>query len=330
MSMSLIDVTAAFSTEEKCLDYLEAMRWPDGVACIACGSVRVSTSVSTVKARRATKTHAKGEVVKSRRVYDCAEKECGHQFTATAGTVFNDTHLPLRTWFIAIALMLNAKKSLSALQLQRDLGLGSYRTAWYLAHRIRKAMAQPEGMFSGQVEADETYVGGKFDKRRKRERYAKPAVGGLLQRGKGDEHSKVKTFNLPVASAMTLTGMVRDNVSMDAELLCTDEARGYVKVGREYKRHEVVNHIKQEYAKRVDGFMVSTNGIENFWSLFKRSLVGQFHSISVKHLPKYLDETTYKFNNREDADLFARTMAALLATIALPYAELVSDPSSTS
>lgn len=326
MGMSVIDVTAAFGTEDQCLDYLEAMRWPSGVACVKCGSVRVSKTVSTVKARRATKKHAKGEVIKTRRVYDCSEKECGFQFTSTAGTIFNDTHLPLRTWFIAIALMLNAKKSLSALQLQRDLGLGSYRTAWHLAHRIRKAMEQPEGLFSGEVEVDETYVGGKYDKRRGRERKELQTVAGVLQRATKAAHSKVKAFTVKAPSAMCLSGVVRDNVSKDAELLCTDQSAAYTKVGREY-RHEVINHIKLEYAKRVDGFTVTTNGIEGFWSLFKRSLVGQFHSISVKHMPRYLDETCYKFNGRGDAALFSNTVAALLATIALPYKELVSEPS---
>src|SRR5262245_6752767 len=131
---SLIDVARDFASEDACLDYLEAQRWPGGVACLNCGSLKVGRSVSTVKNRKT------GKVVKTRRVYDCLEAECGHQFSVTTGTIFHDSHLPLSKWFLAVALFINAKKSLSALQLQRDLGIGSYRTAWYLAHRIRHAM----------------------------------------------------------------------------------------------------------------------------------------------------------------------------------------------
>jgi hypothetical protein len=183
-------------------------------------------------------------------------------------------------------------------------------------------MAQDGGMFAGEVEADETYVGGKYDKRRGREVKDKQAVAGVLQRANGKDHSKVKTFKIPTPSRAVLTGIVRDNVSTDAELLCTDhQYAAYKSLGRDY-RHEVVN----QYAKRVDGALITTNGIEGFWSLFKRSLVGQFHSISIKHIERYLDETVYKFNRRGSSDLFANTVAALLATIGMRYADLVSDP----
>ncbi|HUK88519.1 MAG TPA: IS1595 family transposase, partial [Terriglobales bacterium] len=170
--MNLIDVTKQFSTDDKCLDYLEALRWPDGVRCPVCGA----KEVSRIARKKASKN-------KRTRLYQCLEPTCKHQFSATAGTIFNDSHLPLRSWFIAVALMLNAKKGLSALQLQRDLGIGSYRTAWYLAHRIRKAMEEGDGLkLTGTVEIDEVYIGGK-QRGHKGKLTNKDVVLGIRQRG---------------------------------------------------------------------------------------------------------------------------------------------------
>lgn len=141
--MNLIDVAKQFATEDACVDYLEKMRWPDGVTCLKCGGNNVSR-IHTAETERKRKNPKTGEVevkrVPGRIVYQCNNPECGHQFSATTGTIFHDTHLPLDKWFAAIALMTNAKKGLSALQLKRDLGV-AYKTAWYLSHRIRQAMA---------------------------------------------------------------------------------------------------------------------------------------------------------------------------------------------
>jgi hypothetical protein len=312
---SLIDVAAEFGTEEACLKYLEAMRWPSGVACLKCGSMAVSKTVSKVKSRKT------GEVVKTRHLYDCLEALCGFQFSATTGTIFHDTHLPLQTWFLAVALFCNAKKSLSALQLQRDLGIGSYRTAWYLAHRIRKAVEDgTTGLFTGTVEADETFVGGRYDKRRKRGRNNKTLVMGLIERNAKDKPATIRAFPIEDTSALTLQTAVRENVSPSATALYTDTAGGYRTLRREY-RHATVNHIEAEYV-RGD---VSTNAIEGFWSLFKRGIAGQWHAISIKHLHRYLAEFTFRFNNRHAADLFNLTVARMLATIGMPYEELVSE-----
>jgi hypothetical protein len=144
---NLIDITKEFGTEEACLAYLEKLRWPRGICCIRCGGERISRIRS--KGRRGTVRH----------LYQCLEKGCRHQFTAKVGTIFNDSHLPLEKWFLAVALMCDAKKWLSALQMQRHLDV-AYRTAWYLCHRIRKAMEQEGGIFGGTVEVDETFVGG--------------------------------------------------------------------------------------------------------------------------------------------------------------------------
>src|SRR5271170_6031572 len=150
--MNLIDVTQHFATDEQCLAYLEQMRWPDGkVRCSTCGNDRIS---------RITRKSATKNVRKS--LYQCLEPTCKQQFSATSGTIFNDSHLPLRKWFMALAIVVDAKKGISANQLKEHLGIGSYRTAWYMAHRIRKAMEDGTGLLSGIVEIDETYIGGKI------------------------------------------------------------------------------------------------------------------------------------------------------------------------
>ena len=150
--MKLIEVTKAFATEEQCLVYLEAKRWPDGVRCVTCGSKNIS---------RITRKVTKKTDNKRAQLYQCLEPSCKQQFSATTGTIFNGSHLPLDKWFMAVALLVDAKKSMSALQLQRHLDC-NYRTAWYLAHRIREAMVDSDGpKMMGVVEVDETYIGGK-------------------------------------------------------------------------------------------------------------------------------------------------------------------------
>jgi transposase-like zinc ribbon protein len=166
--ISLIAVYKTFGTTESCLAYLEATRWPEGVRCLVCGSKKVSKFVTNETTREITDEH--GAVVKTARVparhlYQCNEETCRFQFSATAGTIFDKSHLPLPVWFQAVALIVNAKKSVSAKQMQRDLGV-NYRTAWHLKHRIREAMQSEGGLFSGTVEMDATYVGGKYDRRR--------------------------------------------------------------------------------------------------------------------------------------------------------------------
>ncbi len=316
---SLIDTTKDLGTEEQCLAYLEKVRWPSGLACLACGSERVSRVVSTVKNRKT------GEVSKKRHVFNCLEPMCKHQFTATTGTLFHDSHLLLPKWFLAIALYCNAKKSLSAMQLQRDLGIKSYRTAWYLGHRIRKAMEQEGGVFGqggNAVEVDETYVGGRFDERRKRARWSKPGVVGILERGSKARPSRVQAF--PIAGRKgkdVLSRFVRERVSTNARLVCTDEAGAYRILSRYGYRHQGVVHIAHQWTKGT----AHTNSIENSWSLFKRSIAGQFHSISVKHLGKYVDETAYKFNRR-GTDYFPETVARLVNGTPFTYRALIEKP----
>jgi transposase-like protein len=190
--MNLIEVSRQFGTEEQCYNYLEAVRWPDGVHCPKCNNNHIS------------KFQREGKSGKVQRLYQCLA--CKKQFTATVGTIFEDTHLDLSKWFLAVALMCDGKKGTSALQLQRNLGC-AYRTAWYLAHRIREAMQNGlEAMLTGTVEVDETYVGGKYDKRLKRKRWNKPAVVGTVQRKTEESHSKVRASHFSRVNTWKVMG----------------------------------------------------------------------------------------------------------------------------
>jgi hypothetical protein len=150
--MDLIAIATEFGTPAACFEFLEKMRWPEGVRCLKCNGEKVSKIVTKESVRK------NGRKIRARHLYQCLSSECGHQFTPTTGTLFNDTHLPIQKWFFAVALMTNAKKGLSAKQMQRDLKV-SYQTAWYLCHRIREAMQGGSDLFAGTVEMDETLIG---------------------------------------------------------------------------------------------------------------------------------------------------------------------------
>jgi hypothetical protein len=200
---SLIQTAKDFPNEEACHNFLEAARWPEGVCCLQCGGDNISKF--TVKGKTRTVVNKKtGEITRKtgpdRYMYQCLEKTCKYQFAATTGTIFTDTHLPLRVWMQAIALMATAKKGISALQLQRHLGV-AYRTAWYLNHRLREAMAEDGDALRGIVEADETYVGGKAKNMHKKQREEK--IGGRGVHGKDtvfsmvERDGRVKTYHVP-------------------------------------------------------------------------------------------------------------------------------------
>jgi transposase-like protein len=210
--------------------------------------------------------------------------------------------------------MVEAKKGISANQLKRSLAI-SYKTAWYLCHRIRKAIEEitDKPKLDGIVEVDETYVGGRYDKRRKREAFKKQAVIGLLQRD-GTFEAKTITRN----GGRILVGIIKDRVSKEATVM-TDEYRGYKGIDKEYK-HETVCHSKEEWARGN----VYTNGIENAWSLFNRSIVGAYHHIDTKHMDAYLDEFEWRFNNRDNPYLFEDTMIRLLNSPKMEFKELIN------
>lgn len=306
--MKLIDVHKQFTTQDQCLGYLEHMRWPNGVCCVNCGSVNVSR----------IERHKPGKN-KRTRIYQCLEKECKHQFSPTSGTIFGDTHLPLEKWFLAIAIVLEAKKSVSANQLKRHLGV-NYRTAWYLAHRIREAMHDGEFQLTGEVEADETYIGPRV--RRKGhpqpKKTEKDVVLGMVERG-----GRLRL--LPVADAIrpVMQPVLEKNISEDVSVIYTDEHATYMWALKDKfpGKHQTINHTSSYAVGRV-----YTNTIENAFSLFKRSLTGSFHHVSIKHLGRYCNEFSYRFNRRDyQEQMFGETMKNLLTRKNLPYKKLTAS-----
>lgn len=284
--MNLITVMKRFPDQESCIHFLESIRWCESPECPHCGSGKVNT-------RHEKKQNLIGK-------YNC--QECKSSFRVTCGTIFHATQMPLQKWFAAIALMMNAKKSISSCQMARDLELNQ-KTAWRMMHKIRSEMAKGNSvLLSGIVEADETYVGGKPRKRnnhktgepRKRGRgTTKTPIIGVVERG-GEVAAKVAT-DLTGYSIMRFIKSVADTEKSE---LMTDEFKGYLTIGRQMKHH-IVNHA-EEY---VDGD-VHTNTIEGFWSLLKRAWYGTHHQYSVKWMPLYIAEACYKYNKRNDEDVF--------------------------
>ncbi|MGA8150097.1 MAG: IS1595 family transposase [Terriglobales bacterium] len=305
--MNLVNVIQEFKTDDDCRAYLEKIRWPKGVRCMRCDGAKI-TRMKVTQTRRGV-TH-------TRETLECAS--CAYQFSVTAGTVFHDSHLPLTTWFMVVAMMCEAKKGVSANQVKRHFGM-QYRTAWYLCHRIRKAMESGNlfGKLGGGgkiVEADETYIGGRYDKRRKRGPYEKQAVMGIVERG-----GKVRAEAIPTASKAVLIGKIREHVADDVKAVMTDELAAYGALDKTHK-HYVVNHSALEYVRGN----VHTNTVENYWSLLKRGIIGSFHQVSVKHLPLYLNEFSYRYNRRfEQETLFSQTMTQLVTTGHTTYNHLV-------
>jgi transposase-like protein len=316
--MNLIDITKKFPTPEACNDFIESMRWPDGVTCLACNSKNV-TKYQKNKGTRSRLNPTTGErevkAVPPRILYVCIE--CGFQFSAITGTIFHDTHLDLEKWFMAVALMVNAKKGLSALQLKRDLKI-AYKTAWYLNHRIRKAMALIEASdgepLSGTVEIDETHIGGKYDERPKRARWGKEPVFGMVERG-----GKAKTCHIPKIDRKTVVAKIKDTISVETDLVWTDASTIYDKMPENIKKHESVNHSAKEWV-RGD---VHTGTIDGYWGLLKRGIIGSFHQVSIKRLYRHLSEFQFRWNSREAKDIFMLVITALVLGSAMPYNKLI-------
>lgn len=305
--MKLIDVTAKFKTEDDCLDYLEQIRWPNGeIGCVHCGEIGKVSKITR---------EAKGKN-KRTRLYQCTA--CGKQFSATSGTIFHDSHLPLTKWFIAIAIICEGKKGVSACQLQRHIG-GSYRTAWYLAHRIREAM-QEGGVLSGVVEADETFLHPRKPRKGnpKVKNPNRMAVLGMIERG-----GKLKLIPIADAKLESIKKPLLENVNRNATLQ-TDTTFAHGTMGRVYfPGHRMINHIVS-YGEGEN----HTNGVENAFSLLKRGIYGTYHQVSIKHLGRYCNEFSYRFNRRgEQLQMFRGTVKALARGKNLPYAKLTSPTS---
>lgn len=290
MSLTLTDVSKL--TEEEARATFERIRWPNGPVCHRCGSTEAT--------KLAGEAHRVG-------LYKC--RGCEEQFSSTTGTILEQSHLPIRTWLMAFAILCSAKKGVSALQLQRQLGLGSYRTAWHMAHRIRHAMSKEPlagllGGNGGTVEVDETYVGGKprrgsGEKRRYGRGTKKVPVVALVERGGNARSHRVHSVG------KNLKDEVRKNVDRSARIM-TDELMAYRGLDKDFAAHERVMHSDGEYA-RGDA---NTNTVESYFALLKRGIVGSFHHISTQHLDKYCDEFSFRWNHRKVGD-DQRTAAAI-------------------
>ncbi|MGD1052611.1 MAG: IS1595 family transposase [Candidatus Dormibacteria bacterium] len=297
---TLLAAARYFEDEGVCRDFLAALRWPNGVTCIACRSENVG-------------------FIRTRSLWRC--RACRKEFSVKKGTIFEDSAIPLSKWLPAIWLYSAGKKGRSSHQLARDLGV-TQKTAWFMGHRIRLALeTDPVAPLSGEVEADETFMGGKekfkhADKRRPQPwgPLGKVAVMGLLER-----HGEVRAKMVPTRHGKVLKAEVRQNVAPGTTLY-TDQLASYKGLGAEYVHH-VIDHSE----RYVEGH-IHTNGIENFWSLFKRMIYGTHHSVEPEHLDRYLAEATYRFNSRGDTDT-ARFVDAMrrIPGRRLTYADLIGS-----
>jgi transposase-like protein len=304
--MNLLSVTKTFTTEDAALDYLVKTRWPNGVRCLACNHDKVYKIATT------------GKTGKPCRLFECAD--CGLHFSATTGTLFHDSHLPLQKWFMAMALMGEAKKGISANQIARHLGV-QYKTAWHLCHRIRKAMQEmnptPLGGAGKVVEIDETFIGGKV--RRKGHMKAKEnktVVIGIAERGGRIHMQKIENIKSP-----SVKPVLAAKLHPETEKVITDSAPVYSWILPKEK-HEIVNHYEEV---RTMGEL-STKTIEGAFSLFKRGVIGSYHKLSKDHLDSYLQEFCWRFNRRHmQSHMFDMVAKELVNKKPLPYKTLTRE-----
>jgi len=298
-AIDLCNLIEKFGSEDKCRTYLEQLRWHDGPKCLKCKSEKVYP-------------------ILGRNQYVC--DSCGYQFSVTAGTIFHDTHLPLWKWFLATYLLCESRKGMSANQIKRTLGI-SYKTAWYLCHRIRAAMAEADGhKLKGTVEIDETYIGGKQRGHRGKLKN-KAAVIGIRERS-GHLHF-IRASDLTQSK---LYDIIEANVDRTVDVIVTDESKLYnFDLTQYHDKHETVNHSQDEYVRYEKGMCITTNAVESAFSLLKRGIVGTWHRVSTKHLAAYLQEMTWRFNNRNNPFLFRDTMLKLIASRNLEYSELTAN-----
>lgn len=292
--MNIISTIQKFPDQAACIAYLEQKRWNGKPVCPYCNSDNTNHLVNQLR------HHCNG---------------CRKSFSVTVGTIFHDSRLPLQKWFLAIALILNAKKGISSRQMARDLDL-PVKTAWSINHRIRKAMKQDTGLLSGIVEMDETYIGGKPRKEAKKDKddndkgsprgraTKKECVVGMIERG---GRVRAKNVEKGTLKAKDLKELVRAGVDLGNTTLITDEYRGYMTMRR------IIAHLQINHSEAYANGVVHTNSIESFWAILKRGIIGQFHKVSKKYLNAYIDEFCWRFNERKNPDVFDKLIGNMIA-----------------
>jgi transposase-like protein len=307
---TLVEAIRYFADPDVCLTFMAGLRWPDGVVkCPTCGSDAVS-------------------FLSTRRIWKCREEHERRQFSIKIGTVFEDSPIPLEKWLPAMWMLVNCKNGISSYEMGRALGV-TQRTAWFMNHRLRLVIQT--GTFakmSGEVEVDETYIGGKARFMHPWKRAAKikgtggmdkSAVMGLLERHGPDGHSRVRVKHVPNVRRKTLAPEVRQHVEPGASVY-SDALKSYDGLSDTYT-HQVIDHAEAYVKGRVH-----TNGMENFWSLLKRGIKGTYVSVEPFHLFRYLDEQAYRFNKRKGTDL-TRFLEAMRSIVGkrLTYKSLTGD-----
>jgi len=274
--MDIISVYKTFPTQKSCIKHLEKIKWKSKPTCPYCKSNNHIPIKNTYR-------------------YHC--NTCNTSYSVTVGTIFHNTKLDLQKWFMAISMILNAKKGIAARQLGRDIQV-TKDTAWYMGMRIRKAMYNDSELLKGIVEMDETYVGGKprksndKDKKDKNKRgrgTKKIPVVGMVERD-GD----IRAFVSKKINADKLSQLVRKNINTKKSILVNDEFKGY------YRMHKILPHVSVDHSKAYAIGKIHTNTMESFWSLLKRGIIGQYHKVSERYLPLYIKEFSYRFNGRNE------------------------------
>ena len=298
---TLMEAVRFFSDPQRTHDAAVALRWPNGVHCHECGSMDVRFFWATSKSRSAA---TPGKAI-ARPLFECKEKHAKRQFTAKTGTIFEDSAVSLDKWFVAVWAVANCKNGISSYELARAIGV-TQKSAWHMLHRIRLAMdIGGADKFGGVVESDETYIGGLAKNMHAKKRKArvtrgamaddKAAIMGILQRSNGDVPSRVLARVIKYAYRKTVQGLIRKHVQPGAQLM-TDGLLAYRSLRADYV-HQYVDHASH-YVRGA----VHSNGIENFWSLLKRSIKGTYVSVDPIHVQRYATEQVFRFNERKGTD----------------------------
>jgi transposase-like protein len=319
-TLNLMDLAEQFHSVESAREYLERLRWPDGPICPHCGvegeAYKLTPKVKEpIEVEYETKQELQAKRVRKPRqgLWKCAG--CRKQFTVTVGTIFEDSHIPLNKWLLAFHLVCASKKGMSAHQLHRMLGV-TYKSAWFMAHRIRYAMSQEPlaSQLTGVIEVDETYIGGRMrtgpfakvkgqrDKDRFSGRENKAAVFSVLQRD-----GRVRSTHVDRVLGKNLREAIKEVCAPDAHII-TDDAGLYKGLSKE-RKHSSVNHTAKEYVRWDDGVCITTNAVEGFFANLKRGVNGTFHHVSKTHLHRYLSEFDFRYNSRKMSDSARREIA---------------------